>query len=102
MKKLDIQNEIAKIKRLKSIIDLVTCELCAIIIALIIDCIVLFNLWGTDTTVPDVTGPVDTTDGEEKKDNDKDNNLVLPIIIGVVAVAAIGAVVTVIIIKKKK
>ncbi|MBO5040635.1 MAG: endonuclease [Clostridia bacterium] len=57
---------------------------------------------GTDTTVPDVTGPVDTTDGEEKKDNDKDNNLVLPIIIGVVAVAAIGAVVTVIIIKKKK
>ncbi len=57
---------------------------------------------GTDTTVPDVTGPSDTTDVDKKKDNDKNNNLVLPIIIGVVAVAAIGAVVTVIIIKKKK
>ena len=49
---LDIQHEMSKIKKLKSVIDLVTCELCAIIVALIIDCIVLFNQLGSDVSLP--------------------------------------------------
>ena len=49
---LDIQHEMSKIKKLKSVIDLVTCELCAIIVALIIDCIVLFNQLSSDVSLP--------------------------------------------------
>ena len=48
----DTRNEVSKIKRLKNIIDLVTCELGAIFIALIVDCIVIFNLMGSDITLP--------------------------------------------------
>ena len=48
----NIQNEMSKIKKLKVIIDLITCELCAIIIALIIDCIIIFSQLGSEISIP--------------------------------------------------
>jgi hypothetical protein len=48
----DVQIEMSKIKRLKNVIDLVTCELCAIVFALIIDCIIIFTQINSDITLP--------------------------------------------------
>ena len=48
----DSQKEIAKIKKRKNLIDIITCQLVAIFIVLIIDCIIFFNQFGQNTSLP--------------------------------------------------
>ena len=49
---LNHQNEMSKIKKQRNMLDMFTCMLCSIFVALIIDCIVIYNLLGTPKMWP--------------------------------------------------